>query len=366
MSHEPRPSQLPAAEVAPPPRAVRGYGGPGLVGLRVEVARIQADSALQPPSPTSSATSAELLSASSPESPETVQREGPRAEGQQRKEEAAAGTGEGGDKGGQAEASGGRTEVVAAEAEGQGEGQGQQAVVRRRADLFNIAYLMAGGDAGRGAPVVDDILVVLEDEGEGARRMVVDGCPGQPTAPSVPAAAMKSIRPELRRREEDKGRRGQPAAGAAGSGDSSVRTGGRGGTGKGGKRQAGTSGARHATGHQERERAKGGRTGATVAAAPTLVQAAAAGSPAQVSAAVRAEEEREARRQQAARYEALARVERQRCRHQPPEPGPDTIYRLEMGSARTGSGRQGGLKGSGGEHSGQPSGGMRREGRQAE
>ena len=45
-----------------------------------------------------------------------------------------------------------------------------------------------------------------------------------------------------------------------------------------------------------------------------------------VSAAVRAEEEREARRQQAARYEALAHVGHQRCRRQPPGQGPDTIY----------------------------------------
>ena len=45
MSHEPRPSQSPAAKVAPLPRAVRGYGGRGLVGVRVEVARMQADSA---------------------------------------------------------------------------------------------------------------------------------------------------------------------------------------------------------------------------------------------------------------------------------------------------------------------------------
>ena len=67
-----------------------------------------------------------------------------------------------------------------------------------------------------------------------------------------------------------------------------------------------------------------------------------------------------------ARYEALAHVERQRRRHQPLEPGPDTIYRLEMESGRTGSGRQGGLEGSGGEHSGQPSGGVPREGGQAE
>ena len=129
MSHEPepKPSQPLAAEVVPPPRALRGYGGPRLVGVRVAVARMQADTAPQPASPASSATSSEVSSPSSPESPETVWREGPRAAGRQRGEGAAAGTGEGEDKGGQAEASGGRTEVVAAEAEGKGEGQGQRA-----------------------------------------------------------------------------------------------------------------------------------------------------------------------------------------------------------------------------------------------
>ena len=86
---------------------------------------MQADAAPQPPSPASSATSAEVSSPSSPESPETVWSEGPRAAGRQRGEGAAAGTGEGGDRGGQTEASGGRTEVVAAEAEEKGEGQGQ-------------------------------------------------------------------------------------------------------------------------------------------------------------------------------------------------------------------------------------------------
>ena len=65
------------------------------------------------------------------------------------------------------------------------------------------------------------------------------------------------------------------------------------------------------------------------------------------------------------RYKALAHVERQRGRQQPQEPGPDTIYRLEMESGRTGSGRQGGLEGLGREHSGLPSGGMKREGGQA-
>ena len=90
-----------------------------------------------------------------------------------------------------------------------------------------------------------------------------------------------------------------------------------------------------------------------MAATPTLVQAA-------VSAAVRAEEEGEACRQQAARYEALAHMERQRRCHQPPEPGPETIYRLEMGSGRGRSERQGGQEGSRGVHSGQPSRGLQR------
>ena len=41
------------------------------------------------------------------------------------------------------------------------------------------------------------------------------------------------------------------------------------------------------------------------------------------------------RRQQAARHEALAHVEHQRRRCQPPEQGPDTIYQLEMEPGRT-------------------------------
>ena len=96
MSHKPEPksSQSQAAEAAPPPRAVRGYRGLGLVGVRVDVARMQADSAPQHPSPTSSATSVEVSSSSSPESPETVQQEGRRKEEQKRKDEAAAGTGD--------------------------------------------------------------------------------------------------------------------------------------------------------------------------------------------------------------------------------------------------------------------------------
>ena len=84
MSHkpEPKPSRSPVAGGAPPSRAVRECAGLGLVGVRVEVARMQADTAPQPLSPTCSASSLEVSSPSSPESPETVRREEPRAEGQ--------------------------------------------------------------------------------------------------------------------------------------------------------------------------------------------------------------------------------------------------------------------------------------------
>ena len=65
--------------------------------------------------------------------------------------------------------------------------------------------------------------------------MAVEGGPEQPSGPNLPAAAMKSILPEVRRQEEGKGGRGQLEAGAAVSRDSSVSAGGRGRTGKGGK-----------------------------------------------------------------------------------------------------------------------------------
>ena len=128
MSHkpEPKPSQPPAGEVTPLPRAVTGYGGPRVAGVRVVVARMQADAAPRPPSRASSATSAEVLLPSSLESPETVRREGPRAAGRQRGEGAAAGTGEGGDKGGQAEASGGRTDGVQRKLRGRGRSRGSE------------------------------------------------------------------------------------------------------------------------------------------------------------------------------------------------------------------------------------------------
>ena len=41
---------------------------------------------------------------------------------------------------------------------------------------------MAGADAGRGESVVDDILLVSEGEGEGARMMAVEGGAERSTA----------------------------------------------------------------------------------------------------------------------------------------------------------------------------------------
>ena len=156
---------------------------------------------------------------------------------------------------------------------------------------------------------------------------------------------MKSILPEVRRQEEGRGGRGQREAGAAGSGDSSVSARGRGRTGKGGKGQAGTSGAVQAKGHLAGKRGKGSGQRRQWPQPQRSFRQSPPGSPPQVSAAVRAEEERDVRRQQAARYEALAHVERQRCHRQPSEQGPDTIYRLEMERGKTGSGRKGGPRG---------------------
>ena len=175
--------------------------------------------------------------------------------------------GEGKEKGGQAEAGKGGAEGVAEGAEGQGEGHGERAAERPGADPFNVGDVRADVDVrkkewrSQRESVMADILEVSEDEGEGAGRMAVEGGPRQPSAPNVPAAAMKSILPEVRRQEEGKGGRGQLEARAAGSRDSSVSTGGRGRTGKGGKGQAGTTGAVHAKKHQAGKGGKGSGRG---------------------------------------------------------------------------------------------------------
>ena len=122
--------------------------------------------------------------------------------------------------------------------------------------------------------------------------MVVEGGPGQPSAPNVPAAAMKFILPEVRRQEEGKGGRGQLEAGAAGSGDSSLSNGGRGRTGKGGKGQAGTSGAVHAKGHLAGKGGKRSGRGQQWPQPQRSFRKPPRRSPPRVCSAVRAEEER--------------------------------------------------------------------------
>ena len=155
--------------------------------------------------------------------------------------------------------------------------------------------------------------------------MAVEAGPGQPAAPNVPAAAMKSILLEVQRKKEGKSRQGRAEAGVAEGGHSGVQAGRQGRTGKGGKGQDGASGARHATGQQEEKGGKGGGQGRQWPLPQRSFKQQPQRSPSQVSAAVRDQEEREACRQQTARYEALAHMERQRCRCQARELGPDTI-----------------------------------------
>ena len=147
---------------------------------------------------------------------------------------------------------------------------------------------------------------------------------------------------------EDKSRRGRAGAGAAEVGGSGVRTGGQEQTGKGAKGQAGVSGASRATGHQEGNREKGADRGGSGHTPNAHSRSSSRGC---LHRSVRrcgrrGRGRRAARRRR--RYEALAHMERQACRRQAPEPGPDTIYRLEMGSGRGRSERQGGQDGSGG------------------
>ena len=79
-----------------------------------------------------------------------------------------AGTGEGGDKGGQAASRGKGTEVEAEEAGRKGGERGEFKAARPWADPFNPA------ESDRpGGSVVADILVVSEEEGQGTGRSAV-------------------------------------------------------------------------------------------------------------------------------------------------------------------------------------------------
>ena len=115
----------------------------------------------------------------------------------------------------------------------------------------------------------------LQEEGEGAGRIVVAAGQRQPIAPNVAAAAMKLIIPAVQRKEEGKGAQGQPGTGVTGH----VGTGGRrGGTEAAGHEMERTGGC--ARGQEDRREQGGGGmkergTGAPVATAPAVVWAAA-------------------------------------------------------------------------------------------
>ena len=170
--------------------------------------------------------------------------------------------------------------------------------------------------------------------------MAVKGGKRQPTAPDVPATAIKSILLEVQRKKEGKGTRGLTGARATEGGDSGMRTGGQVQTGKVGKGQVGVSGARQAAGHQEGKGGKGGGKGRQWPQSQQSFRQLPPGSPPQVSAAVRVREEREARCQQTAQYEALAHMERQRRRCRPPKrlrPTPSASWRWGQGGKAPGA-----------------------------
>ena len=216
--------------------------------------------------------------------------------------------------------------MEATEAGGNGGERGEPEAMRPQKDPFNPA------ESDRlGGSVVAHVLEVSEHEGEGTSRMVVAGGQRQPVAPNVPAAAMRLILPVGPRKEEGKCRQGLTGVGAVEGGGSGVRPGGQRRTRKEGKGHVGAPGAKKTAGHQEGKAGKGGGQGHQWPQPQQSLRQLPPGSPPQVSAAVRAEEERVLRHQQTGRYKALARMEHQRCRRQALTPGPKTIYRLEMG-----------------------------------
>ena len=218
-------------------------------------------------------------------------------------------------------ASGPGAELEAAGAGGQGEERGEQAAARRQADPFTLA-----ASDRLGGSVVDDILVVSEDEGEEARRIVVEGGQGQPLAPNVPAAAMKSILPECggRRRAGVGGDRQERERQRAGTAEHAQEGGRRVARDRKGRRGCQGPGMRHGRGME----GKGGKGQGRQWPQPQhLFKQQPPGSPPQVSAAVRAEQEREAaaRRRRGSRrwrtWSASAVAARPRSRGQTPSTG---------------------------------------------
>ena len=245
----------------------------------------------------------------------------------------------------------GTAALEAAGAGGKGGERGEAETTGPRAEKFNLA------ESDRpGVSLVADILKVSEEEGEGAGRRVVAGGQRQPAAQKVPPASMKSILPAMQRKEEGKGGQGWPGTGVTGHGGAGGHTEGVGRQGTGGKGQGGASGARRTAEYQGGAGGKGGGQGHQWPRPQQLFRQQPPGSLPQVSAAVRAEEEREARRRQTGRYKALANLEPQRRRRQAPSTEPKTTYQLKMEVGRGGAEKKGKKEGAGGRRGGQPSG----------
>ena len=122
---EPRSSQSPAAEAAPPAQAVQGYA---VAGAGWGEGRCSPNAA--PFADVLGSIRCVVVTLVSGEPGDSVARGAANGRAEEGKR-GLAGTGEGGDKGGQAEARREGAEVVAAGAEGQGEERGDQAVARR-------------------------------------------------------------------------------------------------------------------------------------------------------------------------------------------------------------------------------------------
>ena len=391
MSQSPMPesSSSSVASAPPPPQAVRGLGGPGLLGVRVDVVagmqappppllsqsnvewfrtgvrctaarkntelcdddhapvargRMRAQYPLpHGPSLSPSELSVVPLSPQSPDSPVSAVQGGKGAEGQGLEGAVEGKAGKGGGKGGRAEV-GARQEAVEEE-EGVGKGgeRGEPKVKEPRADPFNPAEFDRVDIS-----VVEDILEVSDTEAEEAGReggKAVAGGHRQPAAPNVPAAAMVSILPEVQGKGKGKGGKGHQGAG--------------------GKGQAGGQGAGRAVGHTGRAGARGGRQGQQWAQPQQLFrQGPPKGSPPGVWAALGAEEEREPRRQQMERCEALVLWEHQLRRQHPPSPPEQrTIYELRMEDGRRGTEEERGREGAGKRQGGQQGKGHQGEGK---
>ena len=125
--------------------------------------------------------------------------------------------------GGQREVGAGQAPVEEEGAGGKGGGQGEPKLKGPRADPFNQAEYDRVGTL-----VVDDVVEVLEVRAEETGRMAVGGGQRQAAAPNVPAAAMKSILPEVQGKGDGKGGKGRQGGGGTGESGATWAKGGEG------------------------------------------------------------------------------------------------------------------------------------------